>query len=120
MGRQVVKTAQSVRLDDEQAPAADVVDAMQLPRLADLVGAEYSMPGAPKVLLVLAANESLEVQAPYDVAGLHQIKRRKRDGNGSRPAILRDASLRGPNSIPPAIAVLCLASLLVGKEGVSL
>ena len=75
IGRQMVETAKSIWLDDKQAPAADAADAMQFTRLTDLIGAERSTPGAPEVFLVLAANESLEVQPPNDVIGMHEIER---------------------------------------------
>ena len=116
----MVETTKSIWLDDKQAPATDIVDAMQFTRLTDFIGTECSTPGAPEVFFVLSTNESLEVQPPNDIIGMHEIERRKRNGHRGRPSVLSDTSFRGPDSVPTRVAVLGVASLFVGNHSVSL
>src|SRR4029077_8016744 len=79
-------------------------------------------PGGPQILLVLAADEALEVDPPNHIGGLHEVQGRKRNCDGSGPALFCAASLRDPYSIPSGIAVAHarLCAPLLCDQGIAL
>src|SRR5213082_2720499 len=96
----MVEPTQAVGLHDEQTTTANFRDSMQLAGLADLVRAKRPTPRGPQVLFVLSTNETLEVDAPDDFIGLHEVQRRKRNGDGGGPAQRSDSCLGNPHTVP--------------------
>ena len=93
---------------------------MQFSGLADFCDPEISSPRTPQIFLILAADETLEVDAPDHIARMHEIQRRKRDANCSRPALGSDAGFRGPHAIPTGVAIAAVGSGFVCDEAVTL
>jgi len=62
------------------------------------------------------ADETLEVDSPDHIPGLHEIEGRKWNSDGRGPALLRNARFGGPNGIPAGITVslIALRPLLFG------
>src|SRR5215472_9876676 len=121
----MIEASQAIRLQDDQTSAADFRDSVQLAGLADFQDAETSPPRCPQILLILPANETLEIDSPNNVMGLHEIECRKRNSDRRRPAFARDACLRCPNTIPsgvsiPLVAAAVLQTAFVCNEAVTL
>src|SRR6266446_74593 len=118
----MTETSQPVRFHDEQTATANCRDSVQLAGLADLVHAKRPAPRGPQVLFVLSTNETLEVDAPDDFIGLHEVQRRKRNGDGGGPAQRSDARLGNPHAVPSGVAVaaVILRRLFVSNQSVAL
>src|SRR5215470_15083684 len=101
----MTEACESVRLDDEKAPTADIGNSAQFTRLADFVCAKRPAPGGPQILLILAANKALEIYAPLYFVRLHEIQRGKGNRYGCRPAESGNARFRSPNTVPAGITV---------------
>src|SRR5215472_10962086 len=120
----MVKSPQSVGLDDEEATAADFRDPVQFSGLAYFCCPEGSSPTAPKVFFILTTNESLKVDSPNYVCGTHEVQCRKRNFDRRCPSVCADSCFRSPHSVPPRIAVLCTAihitDLFIGYQRIPL
>src|SRR6185437_10732085 len=101
----MAETGEPVRLDDEKATASNIGDASQFAGLADPSSAVDAPPSRPEILFVLSSDESLEVDAPYDIAGLHEVQGRKRNGDCGRPSACRNAGLGSPNTVPTGVTI---------------
>src|SRR5205814_358839 len=69
----MTETQKPIRLDDEQASAADFGDPVQLPRLTDPRSPVGASPTRPELFFIFATNEPLEIDAPYNVARAHEV-----------------------------------------------
>src|SRR5712691_9513909 len=96
---------QPVWLYNEELSAPDVGDAAEFPSLRNLRNSERSPVGAPQVLFVFSANESLEIQSPDDVLRLREIQSREGNLHSCRPPVRGNQSFRGPHPIPSRIEI---------------
>ena len=85
--RQVAESTQCIRLDDEEAPAANLGNAPQFTRLADLGHAKDALPARPQVFFVLSPDKALEIHSPNDVTRLHEIQRREWNTDSGCPSL---------------------------------
>src|SRR6266699_1137039 len=121
----MTETAKCVGLHDEQTATANFGDSMQLAALTDFQDSKTAPPASPQILLILATDETFEVDSPNDIMRLHEIQRRKWNLDGRRPALGRYAGLRRPNAIPARVSVSLVAAailqpLLICNEAISL
>src|ERR1041385_5837921 len=93
---------------------------MQLPGLADPSYSIDSPPSRPEVLLILATDEAFEVDAPDNVARLHEIQGGEWNRDCCGPAFLCNPGLGNPDSIPSRIAISVRVNLLLGNQGIAL
>ena len=114
------ETSKSVGLNDEQTPTPNIRNAVQLTSLANSGSAIDALPTGPEILFVPTPDKALEVNAPNYISRLHKIQRRKRNADSRSPPVLRDASLRSPDTIPTGITITVLGSLLFGDQSISL
>src|SRR5260370_24766685 len=101
----MTESQQSVRLDDEQASAADIGNAMQLACPADPPRTIDAPPRRPQIFFIFAADEALEVDSPDYIVRLHEVQSGKRNRDCCGPASFGDTSFRGPHSVPAGITV---------------
>src|ERR1051326_5314542 len=117
----MAESSERIGFDDEQPAAANVGNAAQFARLADFSRAECAPPSTPQVFFILAANETLEVDAPDHLLRAHEVQSGERNLHGCSPAIFCLPRFRSPDAIPSGVAVLGFADLLlVGNQRIAL
>ena len=116
----MTEPTQQIWLYHEKPAAADFRNAVEFAGFTDLAHPEYPAPAAPQILLVLAPDESFEIDSPNHILRLHEIQRGKRNGDGGGPAVRCDAAFRSPDAIPPGIAISRITPLFFGNQAVAL
>jgi hypothetical protein len=94
---------------------------MQLSGLTDALHTIHTLPSRPGIVLILTANEALEVDPPSHIVRLHEIQGRERDGSGRSPTVFADPSLRSKNAVPSRVTIIIATGvLLFGNQSVTL
>src|SRR5216683_6838038 len=120
--RKMAESRQSVRLDDEQASTADVGNSLQLASMTDPRGTIDAPPGRPEIFFIFAPDKTFKVDAPSDIARLHEIQGGKWDSHGGRPTPFCNTGFGGPDSVPSRVAIASagICALLFGNQSVAL
>ena len=109
-------TANRIGFDDEQSPAADVFQIVELAGFRDSLDAVDTQIRLPEVLFILPTNETSEIDSDGHVVRSLEVESGKRNRDRCRPAIRRDVSVRLPNPVPIRI----IHSSFVRNKGVEL
>jgi hypothetical protein len=115
--RLLVVACHSVRLNNEESSASDVLDAPQISCLRNLGDPKRSPVSAPEVLFVFSADKAFQIQTLDYIAGLSEIEGREWNFYGRGPSVGSDARLGRPYTVPPPVEVgsVCVSLLLHDK-----